>query len=91
MTEIRLLIDGQDVTNGAFTVQGSQQKSIQVQARYAGSEVWNEVSRFGFDYVTDEAGKEYLSNYTDSYSSFYFKKPGTATITAVSYTHLPDS
>ncbi|WP_283683110.1 DUF4430 domain-containing protein [Parablautia sp. Marseille-Q6255] len=84
MTEIRLLIDGQDVTNGAFTVQGSQQKSIQVQARYAGSEVWNEVSRFGFDYVTDEAGKEYLSNYTDSYSSFYFKKPGTATITVAS-------
>lgn len=81
MTDIRLLIDGQDVTNGQFTIQGSEQKSIQVQGKYAGQETWNNVSYFNFEYTADEAGKEYLYNYADSYSTFYFTKPGTATIT----------
>lgn len=78
---IRLLIDGQDVTNGTFTVQGSEWKSISVQAQYDGSETWNNVSYYNFDFAVDESGEEYLGGYSDSYSSIQFKKPGTATIT----------
>lgn len=89
MTDIRLLIDGQDVTNGQFTIQGSEQKSIQVQGKYAGQETWNNVSYFNFEYTADEAGKEYLYNYADSYSTFYFTKPGTATIT-VTHKNQPE-
>ena len=57
---IRLLIDGQDVTNGTFTVQGSEWKSISVQAQYDGSETWNNVSYYNFDFAVDESGEEYL-------------------------------
>lgn len=83
MEAIRLLIDDTDVTNGSFTAAGSEWKSIRVQAKYAGSEEYREVSPTRFTYVADS--QELVYN-TPASSSFYFKQPGTSRITVTSVT-----
>lgn len=89
IADIRLLIDGQDVTDKSIKIQGSEQKSIQTEVKYEGQESWSSASYFNFEYTADEVGKEYLYNYADSYSTFYFTKPGTATIT-VTHKNQPE-
>lgn len=78
---IKLFIDGIDVTNGAYTVQGSEQKSIQVRAKYVGKEGYIGVTSAMFDFATEDTG--YLDT-KFNYSTCYFKKPGSAKVNVVS-------
>ena len=79
--QIKLTIDGNDVTNGKYTVAGSEWKDIKVEARYEGSEEYTPVTYSRFTYTADDTDMVY--NITSS-PSFYFKKPGTASIKVVS-------
>lgn len=75
---IKLFIDGNDVTNGEYTLQGSEQKSIQVKAKYAGAEEFTDITYSLFTYVSSD--KEYIFN-EPQYASFHFEKPGSAYMT----------
>lgn len=75
--QIKLFIDGQDVTNGKIEVAGSEWKNIQVQAKYQGSEKFIPVHSSRFTY---EPSDEKLIYNLNSSSEFKFKKPGTASM-----------
>lgn len=79
--EIKLRIDGTDVTNGTYTVAGSEEKRVEVQAKYVGDDEFHQVisSRFDFQ-VSDET----MIYHMEGSGSFSFEKPGTASITVVS-------
>ena len=79
--DIKLYIDEKDVTDGDFTVQGSEYKRIVVKAKYEGSDEYQDVSYSSFTYTADEAGQKLLSNRVDSSSGFSFREPGTAVLT----------
>lgn len=81
MESIQLWIDGVDVTNGSCQVEGSEWKSIQVKAKYTDSEDYVPVAYTRFTYTSSDA--EMVYNISGS-RSFYFKKPGTATMTVSS-------
>ena len=81
LTDVKLYIDGEEVTNGKFTVQGSEYKNIVVKAQYSGSDEYQDVSYSSFTYTADEAGQKLLSNRVDSSSGFSFREPGTAVLT----------
>ena len=81
MTDIKLYVDGEDVTDGKVTVQGSEYKHITVKAQYQGSEEYQDVSYASFIYAADEAGAKLLHNRTDSSSVFSFKETGSAVFT----------
>lgn len=78
---VRLLIDGQDITNGSFTVAGSETKKIQVQGKYTGEDDFSDMAFSSFLYKA--ADGSVISN-DESYSSFFFLKPGTSSITVSS-------
>ena len=78
MEEIKLFIDEKDVTNGTAKVEGSEWKSIQVQARYKGSEEFMPVHSSRFTYAPSD---EKLIYNLSSSSEFKFNKPGTASMT----------
>ena len=75
--QIKLFIDGQDVTNGKIKVEGSEWKNIQVQAKYQASEKFIPVHSSRFTY---EPSDEKLIYNLNSSSEFKFKKPGTASM-----------
>lgn len=79
--ELKLLIDGEDVTNGTCTVAGSSWTDIQVQARYHNSQEFVAVPSSRFTYTIED--EELIYGSSDS-SSFYFRKPGTGRITVAS-------
>lgn len=79
--EIKLLIDGKDVTNGTLKVAGSEMKSIKVQARYEGEKTFRDVSSNRFTYV---AADRNLVDYVSTSNEFSFRQPGTDTITVTS-------
>ena len=81
MTDIKLYVDGEDVTDGKVKVQGSEYKHITVKAQYQGSEEYQDVSYASFIYAADEAGAKLLHNRTDSSSGFSFKETGSAVFT----------
>lgn len=81
MTDIKLYIDGEDVTDGKVTVQGSDYKRITVKAQYQENGDYQEVSYASFTYTPDEEGAKLLSNRVNTSSGFSFKTPGTATFT----------
>ena len=81
MTDMKLYIDGEDVTDGSFTVQGSDYKRIVVKVKYEGNDKYQDVSYASFTYIADEEGAKLLSNRVNSSSGFAFKTPGTATFT----------
>ena len=66
---VRLLIDGQDITNGSFTVAGSETKKIQVQGKYTGEDDFSDMAFSSFLYKA--ADGSVISN-DESYSSFFF-------------------
>ena len=74
---VRLLIDGQDITNGSFTVAGSETKKIQVQGKYTGEDDFSDMAFSSFLYKA--ADGSVISN-DESYSSFFFLKPGTSSL-----------
>lgn len=76
LEEIQLQIDGTDVTNGTFTVRGSEEKKIEVRAKYKGSEAYVPVNPGRFVYKIAE---EELIHHLGM-STFSFKKPGTTSI-----------
>ena len=79
--KIKLSIDGHDVTNGKYTIDGSEWKSIKVEAKYEGSNEYVPVTYSRFTYTANDTDMIYN---TTSSSSFYFKKPGTASIKVAS-------
>ena len=81
MTDMKLYIDGEEVTDGAFTVQGSDYKKIVVKAQYQENGAYQDVSYASFTYTADEEGARLLSNRVNTSSGFAFKNPGTATFT----------
>ena len=81
--EIRLFIDGTDVTNGTYSVQGSEEKHIQVQAKFADSSDFVTIASSGFTY---EAASQETIYSTPSSSAFYFLHPGTSVMTVTSKT-----
>lgn len=84
LTDIRLYIDGEDVTDGSYTVQGSDYKTITVKAKYSGSDEYQDVSYSAFTYTADENGQKLLGNRVTSSSGFSFKEAGTAVLTVTS-------
>lgn len=81
MTDIKLYIDGEEVTDGSFTVQGSDYKRIVVKAQYQENGAYQDVSYSSFTYTADEEGTKLLSNRVNTSSGFSFKGVGTATFT----------
>ncbi len=75
LEEIKLFIDGQDVTNQTCQVAGSEEKKIEVKAKYQGSDAFVPANSTRFAYKASD--DSLIKNYNDS-SSFSFKKPGTA-------------
>lgn len=80
MEAIKLYIEGTDVTNGKHTVAGSGDIRIQVQAQYEGAEEYEDVSAYSFTFQHEDD----LIYGAENSSCFYFKKPGTATVTVTS-------
>lgn len=78
---IKLFIGGEEVTNDSYTIQGSEQKTIQVKAKYEGKEGFIGVTSAMFDFTTQDT--DYLDT-KFNYSAFYFKKPGNASIKVTS-------
>ena len=81
ITDIKLFIDDKDVTDGTFTVKGTDYKNIAVKAQYSGSEEYQDVSYASFTYTADEEGTKLLNNRVSSSTGFSFKEPGTAIFT----------
>ncbi|MDD6882062.1 MAG: NPXTG-anchored protein [Firmicutes bacterium] len=79
--EIKLFIAGEEVTNGNYTIQGSEQKTIQVKAKYEGKEGFIGVTSAMFEFTTKDT--DYLDT-KFNYSTFCFKKPGNASIKVTS-------
>lgn len=79
MTDIKLYIGNTEVTNGDYTVQGSEEKSIKVKAHYEGDPdtEYRDTAYSSFTY--EATNSAYIYN-EKTHSSFYFKKPGTASI-----------
>lgn len=77
LEEIKLFIDGKDVTNGKIKVEGSEWKNIQVQAKYQGSKEFVPVNGSRFIYAPSDENFIYNLN---SSNEFKFKKPGTASM-----------
>lgn len=75
--ELRLVLDGK-VIDGSATVQGSENKSLEVQARYAGE---NEFKTMPSYLVKLEAENTDILSTEYNTASFYFKKPGTSNLT----------
>lgn len=84
MEAIKLYIDGTDVTNGAYSVVGSGDIRIQVQTKYEGASEYEDVSAYSFSF---KHGDDRIYGAENS-SNFYFKKPGTATVTVTSRRNL---
>ena len=74
LTDIKLYIDGEDVTDGSFTIQGSEYKRIVVKAQYQENGAYQDVSYASFTYTADEEGAKLLSNRVNSSSGFAFLK-----------------
>lgn len=74
---IKLFLDGRDVTGKSVTVQGSEEKQIEVRAKYQGSEAFVPVNSSRFQYTPSD---ESLIRNLNGSSLFRFKKPGTASM-----------
>lgn len=75
--ELRLVLDG-TVINGSATVQGSENKRLEVQARYIGSDSFQILPSY---LVSVEAEKPELIATEYNTAAFYFKQPGTSNLT----------
>lgn len=78
---IKLFIDGNDVTNGKYTIEGSEWKNINVKVKYEDSDNYVSIPSSRFTYDANDTDMVYS---TSNSSSFYFKKPGTASIKVTS-------
>nr|WP_317363735.1 DUF4430 domain-containing protein [uncultured Blautia sp.] len=74
---IKLFIDSEDVTGKRMTVQGSEEKQIEVRAKYEGSGEFVAVNSSRFQYIPSD---ESLIRNLNGASLFRFKKPGTASM-----------
>lgn len=81
MSELKLAIDGNDVTDKNYTVAGSAWSDIQVLAKYQGSEDFTPVVSSRFTFTADDTDLIYS---TTTSNSFYFTSPGTGSITVSS-------
>lgn len=78
--EIKAYIDGQDVTNGKFTVQGSEIKTVKMEVKYKNEDKFVAISPRRFSLKVDD--ESFIENIPGS-NSFSFKKAGTSKITAI--------
>ena len=78
--EIKAYIDGQDVTNGEFTVKGSEIKTVKMEVKYKNEDKFVAISPRRFSLKIDD--ESFIENIPGS-NSFSFKKAGTSKITAI--------
>ena len=78
--EIKAYIDGQDVTNGEFTVKGSEIKTVKMEVKYKNENKFVAISPRRFSLKVDD--ESFIENIPGS-NSFSFKKAGTSKITAI--------
>ncbi|MBD9054978.1 MAG: DUF4430 domain-containing protein [Eubacterium ventriosum] len=78
--EIKAYIDGQDVTNGEFTVKGSEIKTVKMEVKYKNEDKFVAISPRRFSLKVDD--ESFIENIPGS-NSFNFKKAGTSKITAI--------
>lgn len=80
MEDLKLFVGDEEI-NSTYKVQGSEWTKITAKVRYEGSDQYVKVSSIRFNYTTDNEDLIYC---TGSSSEFYFKKPGTASVTVTS-------
>lgn len=73
--EIKAYIDGQDVTNGEFTVKGSEIKTVKMEVKYKNENKFVAISPRRFSLKVDD--ESFIENIPGS-NSFSFKKAGTS-------------
>lgn len=81
ITDLKLSIDDRDVTDGSYTVQGSEWKEVQVQAKLEGNETYFPLSTSRIKMAFEDESMIYNN---PSSRAFYFQKPGTTTVTVSS-------
>lgn len=81
LEKIKLYIDGEDVTGKSIKVAGSEEKQIEVKAKFEGSEDYISANSTRFNFKADDS--ELVYNLPGS-SKFRFKRPGTASMTVTS-------
>lgn len=80
--QLRVLLDGQ-VVEEAATVQGSAVKTLEIQAKYAGSEDFQTMPAYLVE-LTSEKPELLRTDYNTA--AFYFKEPGTSKLTVTEKT-----
>lgn len=75
---LRLVVDGQAITDGLLTVQGSEHIVFSAEAQYSEDGEWESVPTTLLSFTTTAGTDEAYVNG----SVFYAKKPGTVTVTA---------
>ncbi|MCI5597452.1 MAG: cell surface protein [Lachnospiraceae bacterium] len=80
MEDMKLYVGDTEI-KGTYEVQGSQWTKITAKVKYEGTEDYVTVSSIRFTYKTDKTDYIYC---TENSSEFYFKQPGTASITVTS-------
>ncbi len=77
--DIKLYIDGNDVTNGSYTVAGSESRSISVRVKYADEDTYREAAYSQFTYKVSDNNIYSI----ETSPEFYFLAPGSGTMTVV--------
>ena len=83
LEEIKLFVDNKEVTNGSYTVEGHQGKTITVKGRYEGEQEFLELPNTRDFTVTSDEDYIYTASYNGAY--FYFDRPGKGNITVSGY------
>ncbi len=78
IAEMKLFIGDEEVTNGAYTVSGSEQKSVSARVRYEGADSFVAVAPSRFSYKVDNPD---IVHSSEDSSAFYFTEPGTTKMT----------
>lgn len=78
---IKLYVDNKEVTGKNTIVQGSEEKKIEVKARYEGEKEFVPASSTRFEYKAEDTD---LIKQLAGSSVFQFRRPGTASITVTS-------
>ena len=75
--DFKLFIDGEDVTNGKYTVQGSEWTDIKIKAKHEGEDEYRNVFSGVFDFKYQD--NQMIHN--EGSASFSFNRPGTSSVT----------
>ena len=84
--DMKLFVDGKDVTNGKLTVQGSEQKAIDIKVKYKGEDNYTAIVSHAASHKPQSKDKVWN---IENAKYFYFMQPGTDTMTVALYSN-PD-